>query len=164
MSDSMLSYTAESPQVSDAAIAARVEYLKNLTSPASSSGFFSSAARPNRSRWLLQCRPSAQACLCSQGCPTSWLSCRPSWLCGANASSSELPPEHPPTRNVAVLLYLTFRTADVRHKYAAKPWHAYRRELRRITWFLHTARRENVTLPIHVVVAGDRNVTAEAGL
>lgn len=68
------------------------------------------------------------------------------------------------TQNVALLLYLTFSTKDVRHKYATQPWRAYKRELRRITWWLHTARRENVTLPIHVVVAGDRNRTAEAGL
>ena len=94
-------YIAASPNVSDAAIAARVDQLK-----------FAVSHRGNHSRVAALCRPSAQACLCSQGCPTSWLSCRPSWLCGANASSSEPPPERPPARNVAILLYLTFRTAQ----------------------------------------------------
>ena len=146
------SYIAESAAASDAALEERVALLRT------------NHTGTNRSRWAVPCRPSASACLCSQGCPTSWLGCRPSWLCAANVSSSAVPAPHRITQNVAVLLYLTFSMKDVRHKYAGNPWRAYKRELRRITWFLHTARRENVSLPIHIVVGGDRNLTAEAGL
>ena len=118
----------------------------------------------NRSRWTVPCQPSARACLCSQGCPTSWLGCQPSFLCSVNATSSLLSAtrEPIPSRKVAILLYLTFLVKDVRHKYAAQPHKAYRREVRRINWFLHTARMRNTTLPICIVVAGDRNRTAEA--
>ncbi|KAL1522083.1 hypothetical protein AB1Y20_021726 [Prymnesium parvum] len=145
----VLSYIAENASVADAAIAQRVQLLKRTF---------------NHSRWAIQCRPSADECLCSRGCPTSWLGCRPSRLCSVNGTGLSTDTQIASSRKVSILLYLTFTTRDVRHRYAAQPYRAYKRELRRIMWFLHTARRENVSLPIHVVVAGDRNLTAEAEL
>lgn len=73
-------------------------------------------------------------------------------------------PDQNASRKVAILLFLTFKAKYVRNLYADRPVHAYMRELRRIQWFLRTARLKNVSLPIYVVVGGERNRTAEASL
>jgi len=156
----------------------------------------------NRGRRKGQRQPAchtgrANGCLCSNGCPTSWLRCRPSKLCNASAAALGAPPLLPwpnvsdcltadnviaedhgvprRTGDVAILLYLTFKSTTVRRRFMAtsttkrssyfnSPLHAYTRERRRIECFLHSALRVRTHLPIYIVVGGERNLTQEARL
>ena len=105
------------------------------------------------------CEPTAHGCSCSIGqCYTAWR-CQPSQLCkSAKATLTTTLPK------ASILLFLTFNASLVRNKYRYKPQKAYRRELNRIKLFAASARRVQTTLDINVVVAGDRNQTAEAKL
>ena len=112
-----------------------------------------------------QCTVTADACLCSRGCPSTW-GCQPSFLCsdpGGVRSPIYLASQRP-RGVVPVLIYLTFSIKHVRNKYSAAPWRAYRREFNRVAHFLETARASNLSLPVYVVAGGDRNATAEAEL
>ena len=114
-----------------------------------------------------RCKATLDGCLCASGCPTSWRGCRPSVLCNrANASAVRVPDAAALSRK-AILLYATFKREHVRRKFNTSgmrftPDRAFRRERRRIEWFLHSARRVRTRLPIYVVVGGHRNASIEA--
>lgn len=111
------------------------------------------------------CAPSASSCLCSDGCPTSWLGCRASSLCGLGENESIAAMRKPALRRAALLLYLTFSPKLVRNAFLHQPKRAFDREVSRVSHFLRSARRVNTTLPIFVVVAADhRDRAAEAAL
>ena len=62
------------------------------------------------------------------------------------------------------LLFLAFNSSLVRNLFAKNPQRAREREVGRILWFAHTARMVSTRLPIHVVVAGERDPTSESRL
>ena len=66
--------------------------------------------------------------------------------------------------DVAILVFLHFNATYVRLKHAHHPGIAYLREIHRLEWLLKSARDVKTRIPVHVVVAGDRNASAEAFL
>ena len=108
---------------------------------------------------------TADACMCSDGCPSTW-GCQPSFFC-SNPGGVHSPIDRVSQLSrsvVPVLVYLTFKREYVRNKYVASPWKAYRREFNRVVHFLKTARDVNLSLPVYIVAGGYRNATAEAKL
>ena len=121
-------------------------------------------------------------CPCSAGCTTTacprcegpkvgagtW-HCRPTHLCNASNSVDDAVAALPPTflsatLRVTMLAFLAFRREHVRNAFKKKPHHwrkAYAREVNRIAYLADTARAAGTRLPLHVVVAGDRNRTTE---
>lgn len=133
----------------------------------------------------VRCNVTANGCMCSRGCASSWM-CKASSLCDpltgplANPDSSTVlqldspeaadaflkkafPPKPLPPR-VTLALFLTFNSSLVRDKYRKIPYKAYNRELKRIKWFLASAARVQTKLPIHVIVGPERYPQREAEL
>lgn len=104
-----------------------------------------------------ECELRADQCMCSAGC-SSTFACTPSRLC---ASKSVQPEQVPGT---AMLIFLHFNRRFVRLKHATQPEVAYLREMHRIEWLLRSIRQVQTSLPVHVVVAGDRNASFERRL
>ena len=105
-----------------------------------------------------ECTLEADGCMCSRGCQSTY-ACSPSALCSrpeARPSGAAL--------KVPIVLFLQFNESLVRHKYAAHPATAYRREFNRILWFVESARRVQTRMPLYVAVGGRRNHSAEAHL
>lgn len=105
-----------------------------------------------------ECTLEADGCMCSRGCQSTY-ACSPSALCSR--------PEARPSGvalKVPIVLFLQFNESLVRHKYAAHPATAYRREFNRILWFVESARRVQTRMPLYVAVGGRRNHSAEAHL
>ena len=105
-----------------------------------------------------ECTLEADGCMCSRGCQSTY-ACSPSALCSrpeARPSGTAL--------KVPIVLFLQFNESLVRHKYAAHPATAYRREFNRILWFVESARRVQTRMPLYVAVGGRRNHSAEAHL
>ena len=105
-----------------------------------------------------ECKLEADGCMCSRGCQSTY-ACSPSALCSrteVRASDATL--------KVPIVLFLQFNESLVRHKYAANPAIAYRREFNRILWFVESARRVQTRMPLYVAVGGRRNHSAEAHL
>ena len=105
-----------------------------------------------------ECALEADGCMCSRGCQSTY-ACSPSALCSrpdARPSGAAL--------KVPIVLFLQFNESLVRHKYAAHPTTAYRREFNRILWFVESARRVQTRMPLYVAVGGRRNHSAEAHL
>ena len=115
------------------------------------------------------CAHRPDQCICSRGCQSSF-ACKPSILCHNYIALPSTASHHRhgvatnSSKSVPILLFLHFNRSHVRSKFQHAPWRAYERELRRIEWFVQSAQRVRTTLPIIVVVAGDRNATAEASL
>lgn len=114
----------------------------------------------------IRCNVTADSCMCSRGCSSSW-SCQPSQQCqhvGAFAAASSYTPlaatSLPP--RVAFTLFLTFNRSFVRGKYAKKPYMAYNREVKRVKWFLNSSLRVGTRVPIHVIVGPERFPDREA--
>ena len=99
------------------------------------------------------CVLRANGCMCSSGCQSTF-ACRPSALCSQLAAG-------PRSRDVPILMFLHFNRTHVRHKHSRRPMQAYEREVNRLVWLLRSAQRVGTSLPLHVVVAGDRNASAE---
>tara|TARA_B110001452_G_C15170231_1_gene406743 strand:- start:505 stop:1131 length:627 start_codon:yes stop_codon:yes gene_type:complete len=118
---------------------------------------------------------AAHACICSRGCPTTacprcksrdgmglgtW-GCKASHLCNVRADRELGDATRSATARVTMLTFLTFRATHVRNIFVKRPQRAYWREVNRIAHLATTVRSVGTRLPLHCVVAGDRNSTAE---
>lgn len=65
---------------------------------------------------------------------------------------------------ITYLFFLSFNASLVRNSFARSPWMARGREVNRVLWFMHTARAVGTRLPVHAIVAGDRDAVSEAKL
>ena len=126
-------------------------------------------------KWFSQ-NYTADSCPCSVGgCQSLW-PCTPSRLCfervplelDDEASLGEQASEHSGSMSgshgVTFLLFLAFNSSLVRNVFAARPERARDREVNRAVWFAHTAKLVGTRLPIHAVVAGQRDERSEKRL
>ena len=107
------------------------------------------------------CRLRTSECMCSNGCQSTW-QCKPSRMCGGDGSERLV--SRAAAAEVPLLLFLHFNRSQLRHRFAGRPMDAYAREARRIEWLIRSARLVNTSMPIHVVVGGDRSAEGEARL
>ncbi|EOD24677.1 hypothetical protein EMIHUDRAFT_450577 [Emiliania huxleyi CCMP1516] len=128
---------------------------------------------------------TADSCPCSLGGCTSLWPCTASRLCfkhdlpsaavaashraaalGSATASSDLDGDGGGrgSHGVTYLFFLSFNRSLVRNAFASNPWKARAREVNRVLWFMHTARAVGTLLPVHAVVAGDRDAASEAKL
>ena len=112
---------------------------------------------------------TADSCPCSLGCQSLW-PCTPSRLCWErdppNAARTTIPDPRTAaaTGDATLLLFLAFNSSLVRNVFQAHPERARDREVNRVLWFAQTARSVDTQLPIHVVLAGERDAASESRL
>ena len=116
---------------------------------------------------------TADSCPCSAGCVSLW-PCIASRLCferdppaldvlyDADEPTAQNPLPH--ADGVTFLFFLSFNASLVRNIFASRPHKAREREVSRVLWFAQTAKAVRTRLPIHAVVAGDRDAAVEARL
>ena len=107
-----------------------------------------------------QCELRASECMCSAGCQSTF-ACTPSHFCGRRHTLQQKAAVEPGT---AILIFLHFNRSLVRLKHVGKTDMAFTREMHRIEWLLRSVRKVQTRLPVHIVVAGERNASAEANL
>ena len=106
------------------------------------------------------CELYADRCMCSSGC-SSTFACTPSPMC-ESAALARTPDAM--MADTAILLFFHFNRTMLRLKHLGRPDMALSRELHRLEWLLRSVRRVRTQLPVHVVVAGERNASLEARL
>ena len=109
---------------------------------------------------------TANSCPCSLGGCSSLWPCTPTKLCESLDPRSDVDaPSAEDDDGLTYLVFLAFNSSLVRNSFRNHPSRARDREVNRVLWLAHTARRVNTQLPIHAVVAGERlDATSEARL
>ena len=113
---------------------------------------------------------SAMACGCSKGACSTETKCLPSPMCTNPETALKVVKGDEFVRRSAILLHLEYNSTLVRRAYFNKTdevtgWPmAYLREYLRIENLVRSAAKVNTTLPIFVVVGGERFPTAEERL
>ena len=97
-------------------------------------------------------------CLCSSGCTSPLWGCKPSHLCDASVV------ERGDGRRTAIVVSLVFDSRFVRNRFRANATAAYLREYRRAQHMISSLRTVNTSLPIVVMVGGERRPELETQL
>ena len=127
---------------------------------------------------------SADGCFCSVGDCASLTKCIATAMCNGQSGKSgkgdddggrrvlaqQAPPSPTTVAGSAIVLYLTFNSSEVKTAYVGKfdpvtGWPAgYQREYNRVENLVRSARAVNTTLPMYLMVGGERFSAAEEKL